>query len=371
VRIISNLIGPYVLLTSLFLIIIPLATFVRYYDNAEISKILIILIANIISLFIFIVFPKLKVQDKIQNLDYSALRLVILSGFCLLPLVVFVVNSVQGFSLSEIAIFSGAYRQGNYSGSGIYTAWSTQILPLIIFLILITNGPSKTLVIPVLVVVIASLILGLRIYLWGIFIGFFLTMVKNLNIRKILFGLTIVLLLFSYKFFLNPEAEIVAYELFLNQLTRPDLHAIVKYSIFSDNIIDLFEYFPYVRFLFGHDLTAFKEFYVPSIQNLNLLMPFISLYSGVALPGYVMIYNSLFLMAIIPSVLILLTNYNLIILMTKAKRLFLKILFAYLFIVLSLAFLEDVNVLYKLEEELVFVVLTYICFLFIAVKKVN
>ncbi len=367
-RVVLNQSESFALLTSLFLIIIPLATLLRYYENPEILKIVIILIANIISIFIFIISPKLHARANIRNIEYSALRLSIFSGFCLLPLIYFILTSVQGYGLLEITLFSGAYRQGTYSGSGIYTAWSTQVLPIIIFLILITNGPSKSLAIPILVVIIASMILGLRIYLWGIFVGFFLTMVKNLNIGKIFFGLSIVLLFFSYKFFLNSGSEIIAYDLFFDQLTRPDLHAIIKYQMFSDSIIDLFEYFPFVRFLFGHDLSAFKEFYIPLIPNLNVLMPYVSLYSGVALPGYVLLYNSIFVLAIIPIFLILLVAHNLIILTINSNKIIFKILFSYIFLVLSLAFLEDVNVLYKLEQELIFVLVSYVGCIFILRK---
>ncbi len=324
---------------------------------------------NIISIFIFIIHPKLKTQHRIKRLNYSELRLTILSIFFLIPLIVFVAESVQGYSILEIVNFSGAYRQGAFSGSGIYTAWATQVLPLIIFLILITNGPTKSMAIPILVVVIACLVLGLRIYLWGIFVGFFLSIIKNLSLRNFFIGLSVVMIFFSYKYFLNPSDEISINYLIINQLTRPDLHAIVKYHPFSDNFTELLEYIPYVRFIFDHNISSFKEFYIPLIPNLNSLMPYISLYSGVALPGYVIFYNSLFVFAIIPISFILMALYYLIVMIKKTEKVIFKILFAYLFLVLSLALLEDANILYKLEEDMIFVLMSYIAYFCISRKN--
>ncbi len=329
-------------------------------------KVAILLMANLFSIFLFLKSPKSKIYHEVRRIEFSAFRLSILSVLFLLPLAIFVGGSIQGYSLLEVAIFSEQYRQGVYSGSGIYTAWSTQVLPLIIFVILITNGPSKSLAIPIFVVILSCMILGLRIHLWGLFIGFFLMLVKDLTIRKIFIGICFALLFFSYKYLLYPQDEIMVYDLIIQQLTRPDLHAIVKFEPFSDSIIDMFEYFPFVRHFLGHDLSAFKEFYVPTIPNVSVLMPFVSLYSGVALPGHVMLYNSLFVLTIIPSFFILLTTYNLIILTRKAKIIFLKFFFAYLFIVISLMFLEDVNLLYKLEEEMIFVFLSYIGYVLIS-----
>lgn len=355
-----NFIQSFAILSSLFLIVIPLVTFLRYYNNPEILKVAILLFVNLISIIIFLISARIKIYNEIKSLEFSPFRLSIFSLFCLLPLLFFVGISIQEYGLLEIAIFSEQYRQGAYSGSGIYTAWSTQILPLIIFVILINNGPSKSLITPVLVVVFASLILGLRVFLWGLFVGYFFSILKNLNARKIVLGICFILLFISYKYLLNPQEGIASHDLFLDQLTRPDLHAIVKYEIFSDNVIDMFEYFPYVRHFFGHDATAFKDFYIPSIPNLSTLMPYISLNSGVALPGYVILYNLLFILALIPGVIILSISFNLIILMRKTKIIFLKFLYAYLFIVISIMFFEDVNVLYKLEQEIVFILLSYI-----------
>ncbi len=354
------------LLASIFLVIIPIATIGRYFNNAEISKILIHLLVNLFALVLFLKSPKIKMHNEIKQLKFSVFRLTILSVLCLMPLLAFVSGSIQGSNLVDIAIFSEQYRQGAYSGSGIYTAWATQVLPLIVFVILITNGFNKSLLIPIFVILFASAILGLRVYLWRLFIGLLLISVGNLNVKRIFYGIIFILLFFSYKLLLNPQSELAFHDLFIEQLTRPDLHAIVKYEPFSDNLIGVLEYFPFLRKLYGHEISAFKNFYIPSIPNLSVLMPFVSLYSGVALPGHVLIYNSLFVLAIIPNFFILLLIYNLIVFIRNSRNIFLKFFCAYLFIVISLAFLEDVNALYKLEEEIIFIFASYIAFVLIS-----
>lgn len=354
-------------LSSLFLIAIPLVTFFRYYNNPEIFKVAILLFVNLISVLIFLNSPREKTYNDIKHIEFSAFRLTIFSLLCLLPLFFFVGRSVQGYSLLEIAIFTQEYRQGVYSGSGIYTAWATQILSLIIFVILINNGPSKSLLVPVLVVVFASLILGLRVLFWGLVVGYMLAILKNLNAKKIILGVCSIFLFISYKYLINNQEDIALRDLFLDQLTRPDLHAIVKYEFFSENLIKIVEYFPYVRYLFGHDVASFKDFYIATIPNLNTLMPYVSLASGVALPGYVIFYNYLFVLAIIPIVFILSILFDLIIAIQKKHQILIKFLYSYLFIVLSIMLLEDVNVIYKLEQDIIFVLLSYI--LFIPIRK--
>lgn len=354
-----NLAQSFAILASFFLIIIPLVTLIRYYNNADIIKLAVLLIINLISIVFFLNLPKIKISSRIKPLSFSHFRLSIFSLLCLLPLLFFVGASIQGYGLLELVIFSEQYRQGEFSGSGIYTVWSTQILSLILFVILINEGSRKSLIGPVLIVISASLILGLRVFLWSLVVGYFFIVFNKLTLRKIILVVFFVLFFVSYKYFLNSENAIATHDLLIEQLTRPDLHAIVKSEIFTDDVAEIFEYFPFIRYLFGHDLTAFKDYYVPSIPNLDTLMPYVSLYSGVALPGYVILYNSLFVLALIPCVIILSILHNLFILARKTNNLFLKFLYAYLFSVVSLMFFEDVNAIYKIEVEIVFVFLSY------------
>ena len=362
-----NLAQSFSALASLFLIIIPVVTFLRYYNNADILKIAVLLLTYLISIVFFLILPKLKISSQVKPLSFSRFRLSILSLLCLLPLLFFVGTTIQGYGLLELAIFSEQYRQGAFSGSGIYTVWSTQILSLILFVILINDGSSKSLIGPVLIVIFASLILGLRVFLWSLVVGYFFIVINNLTLRKIILLVVFVLFFVSYKYYLNPDNTTAAHDLLIEQLTRPDLHAIVKNKIFADDVVEIFEYFPYIRYLFGHDLTAFKDYYVPTIPNLDTLMPYVSLYSGVALPGYVILYNGLFVLALIPCVIILSILYNLFILAKKTNNLFLKFLCAYLFSVISLMFFEDVNAIYKIEVEIFFVFMSH--FFYISILR--
>jgi hypothetical protein len=362
-----NLAQSFAALACLFLIIIPVVTFLKYYNNADILKIAVLLLIHLISILFFFILPKIKISGEVKRLSFSHFRLSILSLLCLLPLLFFVANSIQGYGLLELAIFSEQYRQGVFSGSGIYTVWSTQILSLILFVILINDGSSKSLIGPVLIIIFASLILGLRVFLWSLVVGYFFIVFNNLTLRKIILVVFFVLFFVLYKYYLSPDNAIAAHDLLIEQLTRPDLHAIVKNKIFAEDVVEIFEYFPFIRYIFGHDLTAFKDYYVPSIPNLNTLMPYVSLYSGVALPGYVILYNSLFVLALIPCVIILSILYNLFILARKTNNLFLKFLCAYLFSVISLMFFEDVNVIYKIEVEIVFVFMSH--FFYISILR--
>ena len=194
-------------------------------------------------------------------------------------------------------------------------------------------------------------------------------MIKEISLRKlILFSLAIILFI-GHKIYLSSENDFQAVELFIQQLTRPDLHAIVKADFFQDPIIYIFEFLPYLRVVLGHDIFSFKDYYIKSIPNLNSLMPYVSLLSGVAMPGYVLFYNMTSIGAIIINTLFISVIYRCMLQSMKSRNIFLKIFYIYLLYVFSLSFLEDVNALYKLEAEIVFPVIAYLLLIFFVKKN--
>lgn len=345
---------------SIFTVIIPLVTYFVYSGQSDIFKLLALIVISICSITLFFLFShKEKFQD-LRKVEYSTSKLFWLSVIAFLPLLGFVFNSIQDFSFLEMVVFSEKYRQGGFSGSGIYIVWVTQILPIIVLTIMLSNGFSGGLIFPILVIVLASFVLGLRVYLWGIFFGGFVIMMNNVSVRKLLFFVVTICLFFGYKIYLSQESNFDPVDFFFKQFTRPDLHAIVKADVFQDNIVDVFEFAPFFRLALGHNIEAFKEFYIYTIPDIGVLMPYVSLLSGVALPGYVLFYNIAFIGAIIINTFFIVFIYFCLIQSIKQKKIFLKIFYTYILQVVSSAFLEDINILYKLEVEIIYPTIAYL-----------
>jgi hypothetical protein len=311
-------------------------------------------------MFISISFTKYRDEEKTRKaIEYSPKKLFVISALCLVPFFLFVLNSIGGYDIINLALFSESYRQGGFSGSGLYTGWSTLLLPLIVLVILLSNGFSKNLVLPILICFFVASILGLRIYLWGIYMATFLIIFKNMSARKILIGCFLITLFIFYKTYLYGDESISMANMAINQVTRPDLHAITSGQLLADNPLGYIEYLPFFRHYFGHDYAAFKNIYVNTIPNVQTLMPYISLNSGVAIPAYVLFFN-FFAIGAIPinaaCIALIFFFYRSVL---TCRTLFVKLIFAYLFQVFSSALLEDVNIFYKLEEAVLIIPVAY------------
>lgn len=361
----SSILAAY---SSIFMLLIPLVTYFRYVDNPDISKLIVLFMINLSSIALYLMY---YISSEIRfnaRIIYSSSRLTFLAILSFIPLVMFVRSSMGGYEFEYLSIFSESYRQSEFAGSGVYTIWITQIIPAVILLILICNGWSWSLVIPILLVVLASLILGLRVYLWGIFFGLFLQISKGFSFSKAIFAIFAIFLLVIYKLFLLPDESIDIHELFLKQIVRPDLHAIVKNDLFSDDLIKIFEYFPVVRYYYGHGVVDFKDYYVPTIQNINILMPYKNLNSGVALPAYVVNFNIFNVFSLITNVLLMTLIYKMIKYLSNTRSIFMKVVLVFLIHILTISLFEDVGGFYKIEE-LVFVVPIAYLFLMLITKK--
>lgn len=354
----SNIIAIF---SSVFMVAIPLVTYFYYIENDDISKLLFLLLVNSFSITLYCIFyirREIKFDVKI---NFSAAKFVFLTLASFVPLALLVINALGEYSIESLRIFSESYRQSEFVGSGVYTIWITQIIPILILIILITNGWSRSLLIPILLVVVASLILGLRVYLWSIVFALFLQLSRNLSFAKVFFAFFGVLLLVFYKLFLLSEESTDIINLFVRQLIRPDLHAVVKNDMFSDSLFDLIEYFPVVRRFFGHELSDFKNYYVPTIPNVNVLMPYINLNSGVALPAYAIHYNIFFIFAGVLNALLIASIFEMMRLLSRTRSVFNKILLACLMHVVSISLFEDIGGFYKIEELIFLVPIAYLC----------
>lgn len=355
--------------SSIFMLLIPLVTYFRYIDNPDITKLIVLLLVNLLSIALFLMY---YISSKIRFsviVNYSPSRLSLLAVLSFIPLLMFVKNSVGGYEFEYLSIFSESYRQGEFAGSGVYTIWITQIIPIIILLILITNGLSWSLLIPIILVVAASFILGLRVYLWGVVFGLFLQLSRNFSLSKAIFAILGIFLFVIYKIFLLTDESVDVYDLFIRQVVRPDLHAIVKNNILNDDLFKIFEYLPVIRNFYGHDVSSFKDYYVPTIENINILMPYKNLNSGVALPAYVVNYNIFYIFSFIANALLIAIIFKMMKFLSMTKSTFIKVFLTYLIHVFSISLFEDVGNLYKIEEIIFFVPIAYLFLMAMNKKK--
>jgi hypothetical protein len=355
-------------LCSLFMLVVPLATMARYQGQFDIFKLAVIFIINLMALviFVFLVANSQAPQRHDPRLNISLLRASLLTVACFFPLVIFIVKNVAVFDLPHFVSFSQAYRQGVFSGSGVYTLWVTQVLPFIVVILFLSGVGYRVLLFPLVVCVLSSMLLGLRIFLWGIVVTLFIYLLYTFTIKRILIALIGVALFVGYKLYVGAEQDVSLPSLIVAQLTRPDLHAIVKPDLFADNFTEFFEYLPFLRLFYGHGHSSFKQFYISSIENFELLMPHVSLVSGVALPGHVMAFNFFGFFSLFVSAVSLAIIFYLLWCAIAARNSFKKTVFVYLFVVSSGAFLEDLGMLYKLEEGFILVPLVYFALIFVS-----
>lgn len=266
--------------------------------NLQLIEYIFFAIASIlISLFIFKIINKKITPVSTQSNNYQISDGVLLFVACVGVTLFqyFIFESVDQLSILNIAIFSEAYRNGFYIGSGQYTLMLTLVLPTLL-VINISFGINfrKIFYLCVLIILIATFLLGLRFYLIPIIIAYIYRItILRINYLKFipLIILTTIILAF-YKVYLSSqiENEILLIESILNPIIRLNYNAIVshKFLVGIDNIYCVLPGMHYYDKCIGEE---FKQTFLLYHSNITNGFPNLSKLSGVALPGAVYLYN--------------------------------------------------------------------------------
>lgn len=221
--------------------------------------------------------------------EQRAVLLFVLFAFLLFLTFYFKVGS--GYSVKG---FAEAYRNGLFSGTGLYTVLGVQVSPfLLAFLLVKSKKITIYFYVSVILVLLMTFLLGLRVYLLIMFLFLVCRMMISLPILKsglILLG--ILVCMSSYKIFLNDNLS-------FNDLYNTSLHVLgrlsIRYVLNSPQyysydglqcLIPLINSFPSVC-----DLEAVKGMLVNQNMNIMKEMPFINKLTGVAMPLPVFIHN--------------------------------------------------------------------------------
>ena len=354
----SNILLKYFIFCS-FLLILPIfEIFITppILDDGSLEKYGFFVIFDI--LISFFILNKLKIfKDFNYNFfekiisDYILIIITIISFLLFYTFIHKYIHSIE-----DILLFASKYRQGFYKGSGIFTWPILIIIPFILSIIVIKQ---KRLTIgfyfSLLLVFIATIIVGLRIYLFGIV---FLLLIRLLIFSKIknfiIVSIVLFLLMFLYKFLLNTEVEkmnilqIIGY-----MVGRNNFRSWLYFNGFSMNFDDLkCMIFP-INYLNDCSVVDFKQHFAHLNPKIPIGMPFIAKYSGVTISIPKILYNlgsPIFLIVLIPYIILIIYILHKLL---KSNNIWLIPFWVNLFITLNMALLEDIQAFNKFWVNLV------------------
>jgi hypothetical protein len=268
-------------------------------------------------------------------------------------------------SIADILIFASQYRQGFYKGSGIFTYPILIIMPsLLSIMVLKQYKLSYGFYISLLLILLATIIVGLRIYLFPIVFLYLIRMLIFSKTKKIIIvSFLLFIIMFLYKYLLNPNVEEMSIlEIIGYMLGRANFRSILYFNGFEMNIEDFkCMVFPINQF-FDCNTEVFKEKFLSYNPKIPIGMPFISLYSGVAIAIPKILYNlgsPLFLSIIVPYLIGLIILLKIIL---KSKNIYTMTFNINLFVIFIMALLEDVGAYNKLLPMMVIAFLITILF---------
>ncbi len=284
----------------------------------------------------------------------------------------FMLNNIQ--SIEELAFFSERYRNAAFKGSGIYTIGITKISPLFISVILANaNRIRITTTIVILMVLFASFALGFRVYLLGIFIFLSFRLLNQFGVRKsLIYLLPFFAFMIFFKVFLNDQFfEMSLSDRILNIAGRIEYRNLLESWLFTSkgNFNTFIKYLPGINWFTGIDVSSFKEEFVKNISNVTVKIPYINLYSGVAIPILVILYNYFGFLFIIPCFALLIVFSILSFQQIFSKKPLVRILCLYIFLQLFGMLVEDVDFISNFLYIFFLVPLIYTIY-FLSSKKI-
>lgn len=270
------------------------------------------------------------------------------------------VNSIAG-----LIIFSEEYRNGIYKGSGLYTAPLTIMIPFFLTVMLVTfRNLNIFFYLSILLVFTTCLFLGLRIYLLGII--FFSIIRLYASERKILatvIFLGLVFFLVSFKVLLAKDnEELGLFELFLKIAGRMSYRYLAFDSGYSYSLSEFLGFLPHLENYEYRGIGPWKEFFTLSIPHITTNMPQISLFTGMAFPFPIIVFNTFGFFGTFIIAPILLLFFVSIRRLYSTKSFISKIFFCYLVYFLLYILIEDIYITHMIPVGVFVCTTTFVFF---------
>lgn len=279
-----------------FMFLLPLFEYLYWeMGNSDLATFLVFQLVSIsISFYILYRFKMFR-GFKVERLDseiffQKGIVLYVLFAFSIF--LIFYLKSVS--SVGDALVFAEKYRNGFFKGSGIYTMGLTHITTLLLAFVLVKSVKlTNYFYFALLLLLIATSLLGLRIFLLNVLLFLVIRLLSNSN----MFRITVILsLLFGF---------MVAYKLILTEgmvehhisdivariLSRSSYRYLVYDFNYGFSVNNFSCVLPILSIFSDCDISTLKETFVSDIRNISSNMPFISKYSGVALPLSIISYN--------------------------------------------------------------------------------
>jgi len=295
----------YVLLTiSLFLLVhgqkVPLDLLENSYN------LILSVTASFVLLWLSIILIKLnRIDSKVNtvghmvNINYGRTRSLLVSISALLLFLYFVINKVPELSIESLRHFTTNYRYGVYSGSGMFTVGVTYFVStfLLIAYFFVREINTRYLHFLLFLYAVCVFILGFRVLLLPLVIGFLLyySDLPTKRILRFLFFLLGLLLFFAaFKFAIDASTgfDRDLFASMTNAFVRQKIPFLLNINTNSPSDI-LHCGLP----LAGKILSCSnpellkQDFFTPHLSALVSGFPRLNLYSGIAIPLPVVLYN--------------------------------------------------------------------------------
>ena len=216
-------------------------------------------------------------------------------------------------SIIDIAVFAEQYRNGFYKGSGLYTAGMMQFLPMVMSIMIARFKKLDFYFYCTLVLLITfSFLLGQRIVLLIVFFFMFIRLLSSRKVIQAYLSAFILLCIFvSYKLFLVDSLSFS--DTFLHIAGRMRYIYLVHDTGFGLTFSEAFGFLPYIFSNEFSSLVEWKTFFSLAVPDLLINMPFIALYSGMAWPFPLVMFNAFGFFGLIlvsPMVILFLFSIN-------------------------------------------------------------
>jgi hypothetical protein len=361
----TNIIIKFYLFISAILIILPLSEFGSLsgpLDDGDLEAYLVFVLATL--LITFYIMHAFNLFRSIEYVTYdrvfSKRTMVLISIASFIWFLFFVIQEID--LIVDIPVFAERYRNGYYKGSGINTYPILIVVPSFLYLILLKQRRLDIgFYLPFFLIFISSAIVGLRIFLFGIVILLFIRMFINQKVVKIIsFFFLFFLFLISYKYVLNSTVSEMSFlEVMSYILGRLDFKTLLEFNGFEIG-------FEHLKYFFDFSsMVYFKEIFVSFNNDLFYGKPTLSLYSGIALPISVVLYNTMYIFMIPFLLLYLMMMIKLLRLLITSKSLIISSIYINIFIVSLLLILEDIGGITKIP------ILLAVSIIMISILKIN
>lgn len=198
-------------------------------------------------------------------------------------------------NVTSALVFAEEYRNGFYKGSGVYTVGMIQFLPVVVAVMVARFRELDVFFyLTFFLLVLVSFLLGLRVILLIVYFFLLVRLLSSKRFIKSFLSVVLLILVFvSYKIFLAQNlSDKSIFDIFLHIAGRMRYRFLVHDSGFLYSISEVYGFLPYFFQENFSSLVDWKTFFSSSVPNIFYNMPFISLFSGLAWPYPLVVYNS-------------------------------------------------------------------------------